>query len=1293
MQAISDLKEQAVVDTPLIVFDCTLSNGQTDSWSTHAVTVGQTAYAARVLRHSAFDIQTASDQGVDGSPLISIVLANADSHFSEIEQSCGWKGAALTVSFLFYDLRNNVPLTDAQVVFQGVCNPPDQIQEATFRLTANNRMNLQRLVLPEVRIQCRCPWTFPSTLDQRTEAMSGGADGKYSMYYRCGYSPDVAGGCGAMNGSAPYTTCGYTRPDCQARGMFTRFGGLEFVPPAIAVRGYGKDWTTSNLSINQARYNDYVPMVYGTAWYFPEVVFARNDGNLTRLEVLLGIGQMQGVLTVLVSGVQIPLGINGQNMTATGWYNVETLGTRDGCRDPNFTDASGNPAGDPYGSMAYLSVVVPNQLNNGNSLPSVQVLAQGLLVPVYGPDGTYISDQFSSNPAWALLDVLRRSGWAASEIDLVSFAQTAAYCDEAINVIDPNGNTISLPRFQCNLVLQNRRTAGDLVRGIRNCARLYLTYTSGGALQLNVENTVALQMPLAPAGSNSTEQLNGGWPAYEFGDGSTGVSGILRKTTGEPTVTLTSRSIADTPNRMTVEFQDALNGYQQDSYEMVDPDDLALVGQQVSATLMAVGLPHYDQAARILKFNLDKTIYGNTCIQFQTSVKVFGVRPGDIITVTYQKEGFNRQPFRVSKISPSTNYRTTTITAHIHDDAWYGDTNGQVTSGTGTNLSCNAATGVPRPLVGSVLDAQGNLQFGVEESATTNSDGTIESSATVSFVPPAIAVGVGPGTPLLALSPAVGTGGTLKGGQTLYYAVSGENAASAESALSFVVCATVVSDTSTVTLTGLSFATGTTAFSVYRGATPAQLFRIASNQALAAQFADTGLADQLVAPPDSNFDHANFYWRRELQPEMPVTSQTANSLSNNTLQMAVNGYAGMTVRITRGTGAGQEYPILANTATSVTVSPPWIVEPDATSFFVIAEAGWHFAAITQSSPVQFAIPNRSGELVQITGRSANVNNAECAPGLCLVTRWAIGGSGAADTQVPPQPFFGMGPGTAGGTAVLSGVSFTDLTNTSSISSGTLTLYYWDELLGTPTTLLAGAMGSADQTLSLSAAGPGVVGSTLQIDAEILRVTAVANGGAEYSVTRGIDGTTAATHAASAPIYHLASQTVIAPFPANFFGSPYCGNWSYPVTLPDARMACAELFVTNDVGNSVTAGINLTHNDDNGLRTLSGGQYSIQVDGYLAVQQPVAPPIVLEASHAVRDIYAVLGTAADAVVQVQVNLNGALYCALTFPAGATMSSSVNGNTLPPLTAGAQLTGAVTSVGQTNPGANLTVLIRL
>ena len=172
------------------------------------------------------------------------------------------------MALLFYDLRNDVALTDAAVVFQGICNPPDQIKEATFRLTATNRMSLQRLLLPEVRIQKRCPWDFPAHAAQRTEAVDGGANGQYSLLLPLRVlGGDQPGGTGNLNSGAPYTSCGYTRADCQARGMWTRFGGLEFVPPAIAVRSYGKDWTTSAVSVNQARYNDFVPMVYGTAWY------------------------------------------------------------------------------------------------------------------------------------------------------------------------------------------------------------------------------------------------------------------------------------------------------------------------------------------------------------------------------------------------------------------------------------------------------------------------------------------------------------------------------------------------------------------------------------------------------------------------------------------------------------------------------------------------------------------------------------------------------------------------------------------------------------------------------------------------------------------------------------------------------------------------------------------------------------------------------------------------------------------------------------------------------------------
>jgi hypothetical protein len=78
---------------------------------------------------------------------------------------------------------------------------------------------------------------------------------------------------------------------------------------------------------------------------------------------------------------------------------------------------------------------------------------------------------------------------------------------------------------------------------------------------------------------------------------------------------------------------------------------------------------------------------------------------------------------------------------------------------------------------------------------------------------------------------------------------------------------------------------------------------------------------------------------------------------------------------------------------------------------------------------------------------------------------------------------------------------------------------------------------------------------------------------------------------------------------------------------------------------------------------------------------------------VQDIFAVLGAAADAQVRLQVNVNGALYCPLSFDPGSSLAASVSGNGLAPLAAGSQITLSVISVGQAYPGADLTVIIRL
>src|SRR5690348_9761844 len=146
MANVFELKEQTVTETPLLLLDCELSDGTLEHWATHRVTFDEIPYDRRVVRHNVFEMQAASDQGVDSIPRISVTLANADSHFSELERTIGFKGAGITARLVFFDLKGNEAASDAVTVFRGIANPPDEITEATLKLTAVNRMSMQRLL-------------------------------------------------------------------------------------------------------------------------------------------------------------------------------------------------------------------------------------------------------------------------------------------------------------------------------------------------------------------------------------------------------------------------------------------------------------------------------------------------------------------------------------------------------------------------------------------------------------------------------------------------------------------------------------------------------------------------------------------------------------------------------------------------------------------------------------------------------------------------------------------------------------------------------------------------------------------------------------------------------------------------------------------------------------------------------------------------------------------------------------------------------------------------------------------
>ncbi len=1381
MEPIAVTKEQEQAQTPLLLLDFTFTDGSVRRWTTHAVSFSGLAYEARVLRHSLFEIQSMSEQGLDQIPRLSVILANADGAMSQLESSKSFKGATLLATFIFYDLAAGIAGPDSLVVFSGFCNPPDESSDVDLRVTAVNRMNMQRVVLPPVKIQRRCPFPFPVTAGER-EAAAGDPN---SPFYRCGYSPDVEGGSGRFeSGTTPFTSCTWTRAACIQRGMFNhdgattlaaaastgtasilvnadiaaagqvidvagapdplagfgaqeevavtgssgagpftytidpplrrdhpagenvgrptrRFGGIEFVPEAIDVRAYGSPFfIKSPVQGSTARYNDPVPMVYGTAWVEPVITVLRNDGNLTRMEAVLSLGPISAVHRVIVNDIEIPPGISGRDLTGSGWYNVVTDGSPWGGFDLNFTDKQGNPQGDPYGSMAYLFIAVPNKLNDGRSVPRVQVLIDGRKVETFDSSGTSQGFSFTNNSAWVLLDLLKLARWPLAQMDLPSFAAAASVCAQIITGQDNSGNPLSVPRFQCNLVLKQRRTAAEVVAGVRNNARLFFTYSSTGKLQVKVEDTIARQQPEKPYGSNAAAPIAGGWPAYVYSDTN---GTILRNSDGSSSLRVFHRSISDSPNRLAIEFQDSLNQYVQDSFALDDIDEQNAIGQEISQTLLVDGIPSFDQASRVAKFHLDKSVRGNTFVEFETSVKALGQQVGQIIAVSYAREGWTNQLFRILRIAPQQSYRVVRITAQMHDDAWYSDSNGNFGGAGRRPRQPRRNPRPPNPLVGTVARPDGDMDWGVAEDTSLETDGTGAVELEVAFAPPSNVTSSQVGAPSMDLVATVSTaGGAIAGGQTLYYRVTANDEAGTESAASFATRAVVPSGTNTnsVTLTGIRFDSATASFNVYRGATPTKMFRIRTGEPLAATFIDTSLVPSPLPLPDPFFDHANFYWKRRLSIPEYADVFSASTIGAAALQMQPDEWVGYEVRIAEGLGAGQVRVIATHNETTFTVSQDWVVTPDSTSLFFVEEPDWKFGSAATSPPASFRVPNVRDSVLLLQGRAADEQDIESAEGLAVVTAFTIAGigSGGSDSGVPPAPVFGISV-PRDGTLVLAPISFGVLENVSSISTGTFEVFYADDV-NPVSTELAGTMDDVQTQVAVVSAAGLQAGDFIVVGQEALLVGTIVDN--VLSVTRAQHGSPAAAHDAGSRVDRLRAAIYIYSFERGFFAGAESSHWTAAIPLPDVRITSVHLTVTNRFGDSpATTNNYLPMNSDPGmagslpgLRTSRGGQFTFQIDGALVLENDPVPALPAHLSASIRDMYALLGTpATGGPVQITIKRNGAAYQDLTIAANDTISASASGASLPPLQAGDLLSFDVVSIGTSEPGRDLTLVIRI
>lgn len=688
-------KEQAVAYKPLLLCRFTFDDGSILRITSDPLSVAQGGYQygghdwLGRLTNQDIAVMQAMSAAVDHAGQVQLEMADPDKYlYLTWDQAAGkgFKGAKLELLLVFWNVGANDFSSDAKTVFVGYCDSPKGTP-THLTVSAVSRLDFSKAYLPPVKIQKRCPWIFPANAAERAAAHNDpGSD-----WYECGYCPESG------VGTAGFVDCDYTKTGCEARGMYDegRFGGIQWAPPAtFRSRSFteGGKWIEGNNSSNEAKYNDYIPMVYGKGWVEPPILDMMGGGDVTGFEAVLCLGEVDNIEYVVVNDTQLQ---QARSMEGAPYrvddplliWEVSTRGSRDGVPTaaPPF-----DSKGDPHGSMAVIVCGVYKRIASTESTPRVRVLLSGPKIRVFSDPTTSTLEgaPYNQNPVWQYIDLATWGPARYEDFNIAKAIATAAKCQAAINYTDLHGATSSHPRFSSSLVIRQRTALDEVLRGLRNANRLMI-YQENGLIQIDLEETLADQQPAPVAGSNDTApyasktaagSAANGYVAYHFDESSL----LLRN--GQSTLRLVQSAIAETPNVINCEFQDADNLYFPDSITQRDPKDIARSKREVDTQLVIKGLQTYDQAKRVMATTFSKIHNGNVVgdtrgtikFEFETTVKAAHLHAGHIVSLSHAQWNLTKQLFRVESIQPTMNYDVVKIRVAWHNDNWYLDTHGQV---------------------------------------------------------------------------------------------------------------------------------------------------------------------------------------------------------------------------------------------------------------------------------------------------------------------------------------------------------------------------------------------------------------------------------------------------------------------------------------------------------------------------------------------------------------------------------------------------------------------------------------
>lgn len=404
--------------------------------------------------------------------------------------------------------------------------------------------------------------------------------------------------------------------------------------------------------VNKQSNNAQIPVVYGERLLGGTRVFVETSGTdntYLYMALVLCEGEINAITEIQVNDETVTFSgsfANGTEITSNDSNYGTTVkaqpfyGADDQSASSLLATLTNWGSNHKLSGICYVAFRFEWDADKYTGIPNIKVKVQGKKISTFDGSSNETTGQYSTNPAFVLLDFLRNErygkGISLTEIDVPSFYTASTIADTTVTYY--TGTTGKL--FECNAVLNTNKKILDNVKTLLRGMRGLLPYVQG-EYKLLIESTGTATFTL------NEDNIIGG-------------------------VKLESERKDQKYNRVLVNFVNPEKGYQADTI-VYDTDHATLKTadggflQEGNVTLDTINSPY--QAHEFGKIVLQRS-RNNLKLGLTVNYEALDLAIGDIVNVSSTILGMTNKPFRVSGMTLNANF-TASLSLQEHQDSWY----------------------------------------------------------------------------------------------------------------------------------------------------------------------------------------------------------------------------------------------------------------------------------------------------------------------------------------------------------------------------------------------------------------------------------------------------------------------------------------------------------------------------------------------------------------------------------------------------------------------------------------------